>query len=169
MHVSVKNKKKEIGLEKVKLIFVIAFLTGMLILFFQKERILNNVSNISAKAILNNPGISDSNLIYEQFKLEKDGSDIKGSFLEFGAKNCLACRRMEKVVDEIKIQYNGFIDVHFYNVTERDGLELGRQFGVVMIPMQVLLDKNGQVVYKHVGYISSMDLAEQINLNILNK
>lgn len=49
-------------------------------------------------------------------------------------------------------------------------MELGRQFGVVMIPMQVLLNGEGKVVFKHNGYISTKELSKQINNHFnLNK
>jgi thioredoxin-related protein len=147
---------------------VFAFLAGMTVLFIYKDTIVNKLSDASAKAIMAADS-SGSRLIYGQFNLEKQGSGLAGSLLEFGAKNCSACRRMEGVLDEIKEQYKNTLSVHFYNVTERDGMELGRQFGVVMIPMQVLLDKNGRVIYKHVGYISASELAQQINQAVLNK
>ena len=39
---------------------------------------------------------------------------------------------------------------------------MGKKFGLVMIPMQVLLNREGEVVYKHIGYISSEDLSDSI-------
>lgn len=38
-----------------------------------------------------------------------------------------------------------------------------------LIPMQVLLDKNGKVVYKHNGYLSSSELSKQIVKKILKR
>lgn len=155
-------------MKNLKLIIAIVFLTGIVILFFQKDKITTNLSNAYARVNLGRDGISDSLLVYEEFNLEKSGSILQGSVLEFGAKNCSACRKMETVIEEIKLKYSDNISIKFINVTEYDGLVTGKQFGVVMIPMQVLLDNKGKVVYKHVGYIPTSELSSMIEKNILN-
>lgn len=105
---------------------------------------------------------------FEDYDFSKKNTPINGTLLEFGALNCSACRQMELVLNDIKEAYKKTLAVHFINITEKDGIELGRQFGVVMIPTQVLLDKDGRVVYKHVGYISTSDISTHIETKVFN-
>ena len=104
---------------------------------------------------------------YEQFDLTSKVTDRKGTLLEFGATNCSACRRMEKVLEKIKREYSDKIDIQFINTTRKEGLLMGRDFGIIAIPMQVLLDTEGRVVFKHTGYIAPEDLSDKIDDLIL--
>lgn len=117
----------------------------------------------------NQQGLSDSMFVYEDFNLDKPGLSLNGSLLEFGAKNCSACRRMETVIDEVEAQFGDNLSIQFFNITKQEGLEMGKKFGVLMIPMQVLLDRKGKVVYKHIGFISTSELSNIIEDKILNQ
>ena len=144
---------------------MILFLAGMILLFLDKERIINRLSD--ATAMNRQMAGRGSEAYYETYDLEKAGSGFEGTLLEFGAENCLSCRRMEAVIGEMRKEYSQKVAIQFMNLTEKAGLEEGRKFGVLMIPMQVLIDRQGMVVYKHTGYISSAELSDIIKEKIL--
>jgi thioredoxin-related protein len=47
-------------------------------------------------------------------------------------------------------------------------MAMARDFGIITIPMQVLLDHSGNVVFKHSGYIPTKELSAKID-NLLIK
>jgi len=138
-----------------KIILPIAAIVG---LFVFKNYFLDKVSN--SLAVANHQGEAAH---FAEYDFSDSSKKIRGTLLEFGATNCSACRRMEKVLAEIKTAFPEHLHVEFINITEEQGLEQGREIGLVMIPMQALLNPEGRVVFKHVGYISTGDLKEQIN------
>lgn len=146
---------------------VFLFLAGFVILFVQKDRIVKSLSDATALANSQDPESPGSLVYYERFNLEDSGSLLMGTLLEFGAENCLACRRMQAVIDDMHLKCGNRISIQIINVTQRAGMESGKQFGVLMIPMQVLIDRHGYVVYKHTGYISAGDLFDHIEDKLL--
>lgn len=132
-------------------------------LFIFKNYYVNHLSD----AIANNFQSTDTPKKYEQYDLAKVSSNYQGTLLEFGATNCSACRKMEYVLKEIRTEYADELNIKFINTTQKEGLILGKKFGILAIPMQVLMNKHGEVVYKHTGYISTDDLKEQINNKLL--
>ena len=74
--------------------------------------------------------------------------------LDFWATWCGPCRMIAPIVEEIAAEKPG-ITVGKVNVDEE--MELAVQFGVVSIPMLVVLE-NGQVVNKSVGYAPKAEL-----------
>ena len=74
--------------------------------------------------------------------------------LDFWATWCGPCRMIAPIVEEIAAENPG-ITVGKVNVDEE--MELAVQFGVVSIPMLVVME-NGQVVNKSVGYAPKAEL-----------
>lgn len=85
------------------------------------------------------------------------------TFLEFGAKGCSACKRMEGVMSEISSKYPKKVNVVFLNVLKPESQSLMKIYGIAAIPTQVLLDKNGNEFFRHTGYISTSDISDQFN------
>jgi thiol-disulfide isomerase/thioredoxin len=105
---------------------------------------------------------------YKEFDLISGNSGARGTLLEFGATTCPVCRKMERVLEELKVKYSGKIDIRFINTTKPEGLAMGRNFGITAIPMQVLINDGGKVVFKNTGYISADDLSGKIDNLVLN-
>ena len=79
------------------------------------------------------------------------------TFLEFGAKSCIACKKMEYVINYIDSVYQN-VNVEFKNVRTESGKKYADYFGVVEIPTQILLDKNGVEFFRHKGYIAEYEI-----------
>ena len=63
----------------------------------------------------------------------------------------------------VKDNYPGKVNVVFYNVNLEGNFKMAEHFGIRMIPVQVLLDKNGREYFRHIGYLSFNELAEEID------
>ncbi len=82
-------------------------------------------------------------------------------FVDFGKTTCTPCKMMVPVLDSLTKKYRGKMDVVFVNVGQENDYAL--KMGVTMIPTQVLLDKNGKEVSRHVGYIPVEDCEKMIS------
>lgn len=95
------------------------------------------------------------------FNYKQNGEGFRITFLEFGATGCSACKMMEKVMEKVKISYPGEIKVNFINVLLPASQNLMKYFGVVAIPMQILLNNEGHEVFRHSGYFSFDELTKE--------
>jgi thioredoxin 1 len=78
---------------------------------------------------------------------KKDGKVV---MLELGSVGCIPCEQMKAVMEKLKTNYKGKLEVLFVDV-QRDR-ESSRKFGVFAIPTQVFLDKNGKEFHRHMGF-----------------
>ncbi len=116
-----------------------------------KEQFTPEITNSGAALV-------DSLYNYSQREL---GYEI--TFLEFGANECSACKRMESVMDEITTQYPNHVNVVFLDILLPENQGLKKYFGIEAIPSQVLLEKNGKKFFRHTGYFSADELEKYFN------
>jgi len=78
-------------------------------------------------------------------------------FLEIGAESCPSCKIMGYTLKSIKDE-NPKLNIVYINVgNER---EIAQKLGVQMIPTQIIYDKDGKEVYRHVGKLNAIELDE---------
>jgi thioredoxin 1 len=95
---------------------------------------------------------SDVDSVLAQAK--KDGKIV---MLELGSVGCIPCEQMKPVMEKLRTMYKDKLEVFFVDV-RRDN-EIGRRFGVHMIPTQVFLDMNGKEFHRHIGFYAYEEIA----------
>ena len=89
-------------------------------------------------------------------KRNKDTTDTLKpmiTFVELGSVRCIPCRKMQPVMRSIEEKYGEQIKVIFYDVWESDQRKYGEQYNIRLIPTQVFLDRDGQEIFRHEGFI----------------
>jgi len=136
-------------------------MVAILILGFALKDSMNSyVSNMMKSQISSTAAQSEAVIVNSLYNFSENGESFDLTFIEFGAKGCSACRKMEKVMEEIKTN-NPRVKVVFYNILKTKNQSMMKYFGISAIPTQVLLDKNGKEYFRHIGYISFPDLEKQ--------
>lgn len=70
--------------------------------------------------------------------------------IDLGSNNCIPCREMQPVLDELKEEYAGRIVVQVVDVYERR--DLAERYGIYAIPTQIFFDRQGKELYRHEGF-----------------
>lgn len=108
-------------------------------------------------------------------KNNTDSNDIKSSssensyevtFIELGSVQCVPCRMMQPIMEEIKRDYKGKVNVLFYDVWTPSGRPYATKYRIRVIPTQIFLDKNGNEYYRHEGYFPKEQLIKIIELKL---
>ncbi len=142
--------------------FVFVLFAAVLILAFALKDKMNNYTSELMKQQASPEIISSGEaLIDSLYNYSENGLGYSITFLEFGAKGCSACKRMEKVIDQVQQEYPNRVNVVFNNVLKPEEQNLMKMFGIAAIPTQIILDKNGKEIFRHTGYISFPELAQQ--------
>src|SRR5512143_951216 len=82
--------------------------------------------------------------------LNKAKAEGKIVMLELGSVGCIPCEQMKPVMEKLRTNYKGKLEVFFVDV--RKDKETARRFGVYVIPTQVFLDKGGKEIHRHIGF-----------------
>ncbi len=84
----------------------------------------------------------------------------KPAMYDFGAKYCVPCKEMQKVVAELKPLYGN--QVEFRMVYSDEEMPLFHQYKIVAIPTQVFFDASGKVVDQHIGALSKEEVVKKL-------
>ncbi|MEI6604001.1 MAG: thioredoxin family protein [Verrucomicrobiota bacterium] len=76
--------------------------------------------------------------------------------LDLGANKCIPCKAMTPILDGLKKEYAGKMNVEFIDVWQNE--DAGKQYGVEMIPTQIFLDASGKELFRHTGFFGKEDI-----------
>ncbi len=143
--------------------FVFVALFSFMIMGFALKGKLNNFLSEHMRNSVT-PALKSSGSAYidSAFNYTSNQLVYNITFLEFGAKGCSACRKMETVMDEIREEYPDKVNVIFLNILLPESQILMKYYGIAAIPTQVLLDKEGIEFFRHTGYFSTPELTKTI-------
>jgi len=79
--------------------------------------------------------------------------------VDVGADKCIPCVMMAPILDELKKEYVGVLEVEFVDVWKNP--ESAKPYGVRGIPTQIFYDANGKELKRHMGYISKQGILDE--------
>ena len=83
--------------------------------------------------------------------------------IDFGAEWCGPCRTIAPIIEELASEYEGKANICKCDVEKND--PISTKYGVRNLPTIVFV-KGGEVVDRHVGSISKVDLIAKIDSHI---
>jgi len=96
----------------------------------------------------------------EPAKAAEPASDQPGAALpklvDLGAGKCIPCKMMAPILEELKGEYKGRLDVVFVDVWENP--KAGEPYGIKLIPTQIFFDAKGKELFRHEGFFSKEDI-----------
>lgn len=82
-------------------------------------------------------------------KLQKAKKQLP-KLVDLGATKCIPCKMMAPILEELKKEYRGKLEVVFIDVWENRGET--EKYGIQSIPTQIFYDENGKEIFRHVGF-----------------
>ena len=76
--------------------------------------------------------------------------------VDLGAGKCIPCKKMSPILEELKKEQAGKLDVEFIDVWKDP--EAGKPYKILIIPTQVFFDAKGKEVFRHEGFYSKADI-----------
>lgn len=76
--------------------------------------------------------------------------------LELGADKCVPCKMMAPILEELRTDFKGQLQVDFIDVWKDENA--GAQFGVRVIPLQIFFDAEGRELFRHEGFFAKEDI-----------
>jgi len=76
--------------------------------------------------------------------------------VDLGAGKCIPCKMMAPILEGLKKEYAGRLNVEFIDVWENP--DAGKPYGIEMIPTQIFFDAEGKELFRHVGFFAKEDI-----------
>lgn len=89
------------------------------------------------------------------------------TLVDLGAKTCIPCKMMAPILEELRTEYQGRAEVIFIDVHEKP--DLAKPFTLMAIPTQVVYDRQGKEVFRHVGFLEKKALTDQLDKSLTVK
>jgi thioredoxin 1 len=72
--------------------------------------------------------------------------------IDIGAKQCIPCKMMAPILEELQRDYSDSVRVEFIDVWENRSA--GQKYGIRAIPTQIFYNASGKELYRHMGFMS---------------
>ncbi|MBN2781464.1 MAG: thioredoxin family protein [Candidatus Marinimicrobia bacterium] len=91
------------------------------------------------------------------------GKSVKGTpkLLDLGADKCIPCKEMAPILEELKKEFAGVLEVEFIDVWKPENRQEAVTYGIKSIPTQIFFDPKGNELWRHVGFISKEDILKK--------
>jgi len=76
--------------------------------------------------------------------------------IDLGADKCIPCKAMAPILEELRQNYAGRMNVRFIDVWKNP--DAGQEFSIRMIPTQIFIDAKGNELFRHEGFFSRADI-----------
>ena len=85
------------------------------------------------------------------------------TLVDLGAKTCIPCKMMAPILEELKDEYKGRAEIIFIDVWDKANKDKAQAFKISSIPTQVVFDKQGKEVFRHVGFLAKKTLQGELD------
>jgi len=75
---------------------------------------------------------------------------------DLGATKCIPCKKMAPILEELKKEYAGKLEVEFIDVWQNP--DAGNKYGIRLIPTQIFYDAAGKELFRHEGFFGKEDI-----------
>lgn len=76
--------------------------------------------------------------------------------VDLGAKQCIACKMMAPILEDLMENYTDRFQTEFIDVWEHP--EQAEKYGIETIPTQIFFDAEGNEQFRHEGFMSKEDI-----------
>ena len=76
--------------------------------------------------------------------------------VDLGAHKCIPCKRMAPILEELRRDYAGAVEVRFIDVWQEP--QAGKPYGIRVIPTQIFFDARGRERFRHEGFFGREEI-----------
>ena len=76
--------------------------------------------------------------------------------VDLGAGKCIPCKLMAPILEELKKEYKGRLQVEVIDVWESP--DAGKKYKINLIPTQIFFDTAGKELFRHEGFFAKKDI-----------
>jgi len=139
-----------------KVVIVVALVALVGTVFALKQKNKGSDSEPVAAASSNPATITESNSQNpENAKMTETTAKLP-RLVDLGATKCIPCKMMAPILEGLKKEYKGRLEVVFIDVWENP--DEAKKTGIKIIPTQIFYDASGKELFRHEGFFSKEDI-----------
>jgi thioredoxin 1 len=96
-----------------------------------------------------------------KFPLEKALSNGKPTLAEFGWRECIPCKAMRPILEELAEEYKDTMNVLIVEIPNNE--DLAEEYEINVMPVQIFFDGWGEEILRHSGFISKEEIIGQLD------
>lgn len=155
---------------KIGIVIALAVAIGLVLSFkFRNQNSMKNSADKSEEKVekasqtilpklIDNQNSMETPADTPKVKVEKAPKTTLPKLVDLGAGKCIPCKMMEPILDELKREYAGKLDIVVIDVWENQFED--RRYGIRVIPTQIFYDANGKEFFRHEGFFSKEEILE---------
>jgi thioredoxin 1 len=146
----IKSKGVSLMNKTIRILIVIALIVvvGVVIAVKQKDKSAVSSSN-------SDTAIESNSQTLEKPKNAKTTANLP-RLVDLGADKCIPCKMMAPILEGLKKEYQGRMDVVFIDVWKNP--DEAKKYGIKIIPAQIFFDALGKELFRHEGFFSKEDI-----------
>ena len=89
------------------------------------------------------------------------------TMVDLGAHSCIPCKMMAPILEELREEYKGKAAIVFIDLQEHP--QQAKKFNLKTIPTQIFFNKQGEEVYRHMGFLDKESIVKKLQSLGVNK
>ena len=81
--------------------------------------------------------------------------------VDLGASKCVPCKMMAPILEGLKKEYEGRLNVEFIDVWKTP--DAGKEYGIRVIPTQIFFGEDGKELFRHEGFFGKENILAKWN------
>jgi thioredoxin-related protein len=96
------------------------------------------------------------------FNYTQNGEDFENTLLQFKSSGCTICKQMEPELEKVKNTTGKKVNVTVLNVMNVNSQNVMKYFGISAVPTHLILDKEGNEIFRKYGFIPAVELLREM-------
>jgi len=94
-----------------------------------------------------------------KISLEKSLKNGKPTLAEFGWRECIPCKAMRPILEELAEEYKGRVNILIVEIPNHK--DLAEKYAIRVMPEQIFFDSFGKEVMRHAGFLPKKEIIMQ--------
>ncbi|WP_167619883.1 thioredoxin family protein [Maribellus sediminis] len=148
------------------LIVLILVVAGLLVALVFKSKIYDYIGSEVRKTTTEETQFVAKEYIQKHFNYQANKLNFQFTMLEFKSSGCTICKQMEPVLESLKNWEVAKVNVQVIQILNPDSQELMKFYGISAVPTHLILDKQGNEVFRKYGFVSEEEFKNIIQSKI---
>jgi thioredoxin-related protein len=96
------------------------------------------------------------------FNYTQNNKNFEYTLLQFKSTGCTICKQMEPELEKVKNTPGEKINVVVLSVMNANSQNVMKYFGISAVPTHLILDKQGNEIFRKYGFISGEELLQRM-------